>query len=736
MPKNLYKKNFINTLLVLILILILVYLFGFFLNKGFENNNLKNKITGNTIASLTCSGGGCVSSYPLEGFFATNSSNPTGLLIPVEKILDSYQSNIFTWQNLYFKFEQCADANAKLPSNFSISIYNPGFNSTSEYYDPTRKRNITSCLNKGNGNFECNVGGQCISQVVSGDQKIICTIKIPFYLTRLNDEISVKLNGPCNQTKNFESKKIIIGSCPYDSICKSNTRENDAYWSHNPLNKGYDDAGLNPGKYRSCELFEVCSPFLDKLIDEAEEYCKNSKSELNYKSCLSNYAIEQGLGPYGYPSIQMGFWMHSYWQQEIAYQLDSTCSVKNISSSFFLNSRNITFQASTTIFPTWNNDTDYSNNSCYMYDIPSHVTLLRLRTGVCADYSVSLTTILRKMGYNQEEAYSVGAPQHAYNLVKSINTPDFIITDTTGNKDQSLVIPNWNDSLIYNYCTIQTIRNDNLKPIAPKIEIIENINGCDCKSPNNIFFSLQPENGFLCCKPGETALYKSGNTKNKCCNQNNTFWGTGDYAEIGNKKTSVCCSSNSLLTYDQGKLNDCCELPNNIIWGVYNYSATGNLETSICCKPGETASFFEGYPEKCCSPFQTLTWGTGDYSETGSKKSSVCCYSSSEKVVYSAGIPMSCCASPKVLAWGAEIYNETGSQKTAKCCDLGQPLWYNNGYPLQCCESGKIAVWGKPGSGFEETGQYKTSFCCNPGETGVFDTNPSSITFGKIKSCS
>lgn len=74
-----------------------------------------------------------------------------------------------------------------------------------------------------------------------------------------------------------------------------------------------------------------------------------------------------------------------------------------------------------------------SRNSCLFSDLPAHVNIFVLNTGTCVDYSISLTTLLRYVGYKKDEVYSVGAPCHEYNLVKFPGDSLWTIVDTVNN---------------------------------------------------------------------------------------------------------------------------------------------------------------------------------------------------------------------------------------------------------------------------------------------------------------
>ena len=81
----------------------------------------------------------------------------------------------------------------------------------------------------------------------------------------------------------------------------------------------------------------------------------------------------------------------------------------------------------------WISDTNYKKNSDSVVDAPAHVTINRLSTGTCVDYSFALTTILRKMGYSSNNVFSVNGDGHAYNLVRFPGETKFHYVDTVGN---------------------------------------------------------------------------------------------------------------------------------------------------------------------------------------------------------------------------------------------------------------------------------------------------------------
>jgi hypothetical protein len=87
----------------------------------------------------------------------------------------------------------------------------------------------------------------------------------------------------------------------------------------------------------------------------------------------------------------------------------------------------------------WNSDTNMSKNSCYASHLPASASLLIIKTGVCSDYSFGLTTVLRTLGYSEDEVMSATQAKgntnigHAYNYVKLPGDDKYTIVDTVWN---------------------------------------------------------------------------------------------------------------------------------------------------------------------------------------------------------------------------------------------------------------------------------------------------------------
>ena len=123
----------------------------------------------------------------------------------------------------------------------------------------------------------------------------------------------------------------------------------------------------------------------------------------------------------------------------------------------------------------WKSDTRLELNEIALFDAPAHTSLNIIKTGTCVDYSFSLTTLLRKVGYKSDEIYTVEAYNHAYNLVKLPFDNKYTLVDTTGNNDPAIIFGHV--PLGYDYCeNIKTCYNDNGEALCPSFD---NIYGCE-----------------------------------------------------------------------------------------------------------------------------------------------------------------------------------------------------------------------------------------------------------------
>jgi len=231
-------------------------------------------------------------------------------------------------------------------------------------------------------------------------------------------------------------------SCIPDSPCNS-------IW---PAHQGFK-VRINEENF-ACDLFEVCHPDLDPIVEEAEECCENScqgschmfcdqalvQSGGNLKKCKGLYII-YGLGP-------AAKFMKDYFWPEICCLGNNYClhgckpsdlgKCSCFGHTYGSNAQSLPCVDWPTRYPRgWRSDTDMSQNTCKFSDLIAHANILEdkgIHTGVCVDYSVSLTTLLRKAGYAKDEVFTTCGPGHAFNLVKFPGDPKYHVVDTRGNK--------------------------------------------------------------------------------------------------------------------------------------------------------------------------------------------------------------------------------------------------------------------------------------------------------------
>jgi hypothetical protein len=81
----------------------------------------------------------------------------------------------------------------------------------------------------------------------------------------------------------------------------------------------------------------------------------------------------------------------------------------------------------------YSSDTDPKGNNNAMLTTPTHSTINLMNTGTCVDYSLAVTTALRKSGYKKNEILSAEAPGHMYNFIWIPGESKYSLIDTVGN---------------------------------------------------------------------------------------------------------------------------------------------------------------------------------------------------------------------------------------------------------------------------------------------------------------
>jgi hypothetical protein len=200
-----------------------------------------------------------------------------------------------------------------------------------------------------------------------------------------------------------------------------------------------------PNATEQCQENEVCHPDLDWIVKEAINACANSSSDR--KRCRGLYIINS-FGPQarymrGYAVFKACCSGYPECMRICSPDLAGTCSFRD---GFNENVANLSCRPGEWGVSAWRSDSNMSENSAVLGMFPTHATVNILQTGVCVDYAAAVTTMLRKAGYNQSEAFSTSSigydlplvgehPGHAYNLVLLPGDKKYHIVDTTGNGD-------------------------------------------------------------------------------------------------------------------------------------------------------------------------------------------------------------------------------------------------------------------------------------------------------------
>ncbi|HLC63451.1 MAG TPA: hypothetical protein VJJ21_03965 [Candidatus Nanoarchaeia archaeon] len=283
------------------------------------------------------------------------------------------------------------------------------------------------------------------------------------------------------QAKN-RCKNTTTSYFPQDTICNSE-------W---PGHEG-ELVAINT-RSQSCDLIEVCSEDLDYIIEDAIDCCDGSPLKDQKKSPACNFAgkysqgsIKRCQGLYLIKGVgDSAIYMQDYFEAEMCcYGVESIC---NSPGNFYKakplprtqKQENIQqIQCKTTednrVLGSWLSDSVLQYNNIALQDIHASATINVLGTGTCVDYSVSLTTLLRKAGYSGEEVFVAEASNHAYTLIRLPLDRKFHFVDTTGNNKPSIVL----GSAPYNYPYCENLLNcynDLGKQLCPEMSEIV---GCE-----------------------------------------------------------------------------------------------------------------------------------------------------------------------------------------------------------------------------------------------------------------
>ena len=244
------------------------------------------------------------------------------------------------------------------------------------------------------------------------------------------DEINIKIKEKttCKSTKTVYY--------PEDTICNNK-------W---PIKEG-SNFKINSLTEGSCGLFEVCSEDIDYIIKDSIDCCTNSltdpekvqacnfanENSKTFKNCQAVYIIKSLGKPATY--------MHDYLDAEMCCKgVEALCP----KTSYLYTPQPIPdhlkgVKCSNTQENNpngyWASDTKLDLNEIALFDAPAHASLNIIKTGTCVDYSVSATTLIRKIGFSSDQIMTVEASNHAYNLIRLDLDKKYTIFDMTGNNE-------------------------------------------------------------------------------------------------------------------------------------------------------------------------------------------------------------------------------------------------------------------------------------------------------------
>ncbi len=243
------------------------------------------------------------------------------------------------------------------------------------------------------------------------------------------------------ETKPNEVNETIYVGIPNDTLCT-------ASW---PDKQG-STININE-PVRACDLFEVTDPNLVAMAQQAATCYKTSCSGAGcHGSCtrawneawLNGTAdtnhFKQFAGLYFiYALGPQAQYMQGYFLPELDCGSDGMGNCTG-HENYGTNARQLVCKGSVGTPNGWADDANMTENSCILSDLPAHADLQIIHTGTCVDYSVSLTTLLRMVGYTKDEVYSVTSASqvHEWNMVRFPNSMEWTIVDTTGNNHRPI----------------------------------------------------------------------------------------------------------------------------------------------------------------------------------------------------------------------------------------------------------------------------------------------------------
>lgn len=285
---------------------------------------------------------------------------------------------------------------------------------------------------------------------------------------------------------------------PEDTICNQK-------W---PTQEG-ETLNIN-SEISSCNLFEICDDTTDYIIEEAISCCKDNEQLEGTKQSLCSYSrrksgdsLKKCTSLYIIKSLgDNAIYLNDYFEAEMCcYGESYLCrDPKNLfkakplpNTRFDLSKIRCYTTPSVIKKGEWLSDTRIDRNNIALADFPSHVTLNKLGTGTCVDYSTALTTLIRKLGYKKDEIYTVESETHAYNLIRFPYDKKYTIIDTTGNNNPSFLFGKTPALSInsFDYCgEIKKCYNDRGETLCPPQDKIYGCENTKISLSRKMYYSI------------------------------------------------------------------------------------------------------------------------------------------------------------------------------------------------------------------------------------------------------
>jgi len=247
--------------------------------------------------------------------------------------------------------------------------------------------------------------------------------------------------APCN-TKCTTGTKYAPADTPCTSVYQYNSALPYVPGSNYPKDQHWVDVKYPecPLCYYPCQATEVCHPALDPIIEEAEKCCSlTSLSDIDalmpnpdtckYAIKMAPWSCQKCTGIYIIKELSEGTrWMHehimgnSFYDPTHCWDLDKNGKIDNNTECQYGEVNSAPWRK---IVADGKTPPDGTANYLLNY----------YHTGICHDYALALTTLLRKDGYAQDDVGSYCDGGHCYNVVRFPGDTKWHLVDTDLTQD-------------------------------------------------------------------------------------------------------------------------------------------------------------------------------------------------------------------------------------------------------------------------------------------------------------